>query len=252
MTEFSLSDFLDIEAVVDNEEEEEEEEDEQELAKFFDDDIEESESGGNSLDMLAHAAARGANKAPRPKDNDGQHLLLPAKGDPEMWAVRVKPGFESGLVMQIATRCLTGNLSSRPTITLAFACPGIPGYLFMEGQPCDISAAVRGLVTVYGEPHLVPSDECLTLLSRRSPLHRHVHKGEWVRCLHGLYRGDVGLVCSHNRSSEADVTIAFIPRIPKKASGSAKRKRPGRPELRKWTAAKVKAMWGKCQDPAGS
>jgi hypothetical protein len=66
-----------------------------------------------------------------------------------------------------------------------------------------------------------------------------------VRCLHGLYRGDVGLVCGHIRSSDADVTIAFIPRIPEKASGSAKRKRPGRPEPRKWTAAEVKAMWGK-------
>jgi hypothetical protein len=44
--------------------------------------------------MLARAAARGANKAPRPEDEDedGQHLLLPAKGDPEMWAVRVKVG----------------------------------------------------------------------------------------------------------------------------------------------------------------
>ncbi|KAN0128229.1 hypothetical protein V8E53_013995 [Lactarius tabidus] len=258
MTEFSLSDFLDIEAVVDNEEEDEDEEDEQELAKFLDDDIEESESGGERLrsvtpselsdeatDMLARAAARGANKAPRPKDDDGQHLLLPAKGDPEMWAVRVKPGFESGLVTQIATRCLTGNSSGRPTIASAFARPGIPGYLFIEGRPCDVSAAVRGLVTVYGEPRLVPSDECSTLLSRRSPLHRRVHEGEWVRCLHGLYRGDVGLVCGHIRSSDADVTIAFIPRIPEKASGSAKRKRPGRPEPRKWTAAEVKAMWGK-------
>jgi hypothetical protein len=83
------------------------------------------------------------------------------------------------------------------------------------------------------------------LLSRRSPLHRRVHEGEWVRCLHGLYRGDVGLVCGHIRSSDADVTIAFIPCIPEKASGSAKRKRPGRPEPRKWTAAEVKAMWGK-------
>ncbi|KAN0142029.1 hypothetical protein V8E53_000491 [Lactarius tabidus] len=103
MTEFSLSDFLDIEAVVDNEEEDEDEEDEQELTKFLDDDIEESESGRERLrsvtlselsdeatDMLACATARGVNKAPRPKDDDGQHLLLPAKGNPEMWAVCIK------------------------------------------------------------------------------------------------------------------------------------------------------------------
>jgi hypothetical protein len=41
------------------------------------------------------------------------------------------------------------------------------------------------------------------------------------------------------------VTIAFIPHIPEKALGSAKWKRPGHPELCKWTATEVKAMWGK-------
>jgi hypothetical protein len=146
--------------------------------------------------------------------------------------------------MQITTRCLTGTSSRQPTITSAFACPGIPGYLFIEGRPCDVSAAVCSLVTVYSEPCVVPSDECSMLLSRCSPLHHHVHEGKWVQCLHGLYRGDVGLVCGHNRS-EADVTIAFIPRIPEKAPGSAKCKRLGRPEPCKWTAAEVKAMWGK-------
>ncbi|KAN0128004.1 hypothetical protein V8E53_014181 [Lactarius tabidus] len=257
MTEFLLSDFLDIEAIVDNEEEEEE--DEQELAKFLDDDIEESELGreqprsvtpselsDKATDMLARTAARGANKAPRPKNNDRQHLLLPAKGDPEMWA----PGFESRLIMQIATRCLTRNSSGQPTIVSAFTCPGILGYLFIEGQPCDVSAAVCGLVTVYGKPHLVPSDECLMLLSRCSPLHHCIHKGKRVRCLHRLYCGDMGLVCGHNHL-EADVTIAFVPHIPKKALRSAKCKRPGCPELCKWTAAEVKAMWGKQRYKSG-
>jgi hypothetical protein len=146
--------------------------------------------------------------------------------------------------MQITTRCLTRTSSGRPTIVSAFTHPSIPGYLFIEGRPCDVSAAVRSLVTVYGEPCLVPSDKCSTLLSRCSPLHRHVHEGKWVQCLHGLYCGDMGLVCGHN-CSEADVTIAFIPCIPEKALGSAKRKRPGCLELCKWTAAEVKAMWGK-------
>jgi hypothetical protein len=79
------------------------------IAKFLDDDIEEIESGwerprsvtpselqDETAGLLARAAARRANKAPRPEDEDedenAQHLLLPAKGDPEMWAVRVKVG----------------------------------------------------------------------------------------------------------------------------------------------------------------
>jgi hypothetical protein len=43
-------------------------------------------------DFLAHAAARRANRAPRPEDEDEvpQHLLLPAKGNPEIWAVHIK------------------------------------------------------------------------------------------------------------------------------------------------------------------
>lgn len=155
--------------------------------------------------------------------------------------------------MQIATRCLTGNPSGRPTIASVFARAGIPGFVFIEGRPCDVSAAVNGLVTVYRDlQRLVPSDERARLLSSRNPLlltHK-VREGDWVRCLHGRYRNDVGLVCGLDPSRDAEVVVAFVPRIPEKAtgsaaSGSAKRKRTARPEPRKWTATQVMAVWGK-------
>jgi hypothetical protein len=96
---------------------------------------------------------------------------------------------------------------------------------------------------------LVPPHEHATLLSRCSLLCHHIHEGKWVRCLHGLYRGDIGLVCGHDLSTDLEVITAFIPQIPEKAmgsaaSGSAKRKRPGHLEPRKWTADQVKAVWG--------
>ena len=66
-----------------------------------------------------------------------------------------------------------------------------------------------------------------------------------MRCRHRLYRGDVGLVCAHDESSEAELTIAFLPRIPDKAFDSApKRKRPMRPEPRTWSPDHAKAVWG--------
>jgi hypothetical protein len=101
------------------------------------------------------------------------------------------------------------------------------------------------MVTVYSEGCVVLSEESVTLLSCCGPLSRRIHGGKWVQCLHGLYCGDMGLACSHNRSLEAEVTTAFIPCIPKKASGSAKCKRLSCLEPCKWTATKVKAMWGK-------
>ena len=76
-------------------------------------------------------------------------------------------------------------------------------------------------------------------------MYREIRDGTWVRRRHGLYRDDIGLVCGHDYSSEAELIIAFIPRIPNKSSGPAsKRKRPARPEPRKWSADQAKAVWG--------
>ena len=66
-----------------------------------------------------------------------------------------------------------------------------------------------------------------------------------MRCRHGLYRGDIGLVCERDKSSEAELIVAFLPRIPDKPTSSTpKRKRPTRPEPRIWCAYQAKAVWG--------
>lgn len=116
----------------------------------------------------------------------------------------------------------------------------------MEGRPCDVADAVRDLVTVYSSKRwLVPPEERKTLLSPRNPLSRRICKGEWVRCRHGLYRGDIGLVCGRDPFSDTEVIVAFIPRIPDKGSSSVrKRKRSARPEPQQWSVDRAKAMWG--------
>ena len=45
-----------------------------------------------AADLCAQAAAAKGDRAPRKDDIEviPQHLLVPAQGDPEMWAVRVK------------------------------------------------------------------------------------------------------------------------------------------------------------------
>ena len=151
------------------------------------------------------------------------------------------------MIFQLACRCIPrdDDLSLRPAIVSAFSCPGILGFVFIEGRPCDVAAAVRGLVTIYRQRLLLPMEEHSTLLSIRNPLYCDIPEGEWVRCHHGLYRGDIGLVCEHDKSSEAKLIVAFLPWIPDKPTSSTpKRKRPTRPEPRIWCAYQAKAVWG--------
>ena len=123
----------------------------------------------------------------------------------------------------------------------------------MEGDLVDVTAAIKGVSAVYGTvPRFVPPTERGTLLSPRNPLSttHSVRCGEWVRCLHGLYRDDVGLVCEVLPTSDASVIVTFIPRIPDRvfasanAAASAKRKRPTRPTPRLWFPGQVRAVWG--------
>ena len=142
---------------------------------------------------------------------------------------------------------MTGDLSHQQSIASVFAHPGILGYIFLEGDPSDVTAATRGLVTVYkSRPRLVPAEHQTALLSCRNPLSHCIHNSEWVRSQHGLYRDDIGIVCGHIPSSDAEVIVAFIPRI-EKTTGSAKRKRVSQPLPRRWSAHQVEVTWGQSQ-----
>ena len=126
-----------------------------------------------------------------------------------------------------------------------FARPSIPRHIFIEGRLLDIIAALKGLVTVYNtQPRLIPPDQRVALLSPRNPLSSgaSICGGEWVRCLHGLYRGDVGLVCNNDLTREASLTVALVPWIPANAVTSTKRTRP---DPRRWSANQLEAVWGK-------
>ena len=70
----------------------------------------------------------------------------------------------------------------RPSIASVFAHPGIPGYIFLEGIPLDVAAALDSLVTVFKtRPCLVPPEHQTALLVPCNPLSRRIHISEWVR-----------------------------------------------------------------------
>lgn len=134
--------------------------------------------------------------------------------------------------------------------------PGIPGYVFMEGHLDNVTAAIKGLLAVYSTvPCFIPLTERGTLLSPHNPLSttHSIRCSEWVHCLHGLYRDDVGLVCEVHPTSDASVIIAFIPWIPDcvcasaNAAASVKRKRPTQPSPCLWFLGQVRAVWGEHQ-----
>lgn len=70
----------------------------------------------------------------------------------------------------------------------------------------------------------------MALLTPRNPLSHHIQEDEWVHCRHGWYCDNIGIVCGHVLSSDAEVIVAFIPQIPNVTPVTAKRKRVSRPK----------------------
>jgi len=190
-------------------------------------------------------------------------LLAPTVGHPDLWAIRVKVslhlslyvlsdafqvGYESSLLFQIFHRCVSSP--HRLDIASVLARDGIPGYIFLEGTYLAAIQAVGGLVTVLSPtPRLIPIEQRVALLESRNPLSRNIDEGQWVRCRHGFYRGDIGFVCGRRERSDLEIIVALIPRIPnrsdKPVSGTAgKRKRVSRPFPRPWSAVQVATEWG--------
>lgn len=102
--------------------------------------------------------------------------------------------------------------------------------------------AVKGFVTVRDKrPRFIASTEYTGILSSRHHSSNLIEIGQWVRCLAGRYRDDVGYVYETDISSQWKVVVVFVPRIPQ---SGGKRKRDGRPTPRVWTAAELILQYG--------
>ncbi|KAI9429289.1 hypothetical protein BJY52DRAFT_1232635 [Lactarius psammicola] len=132
-------------------------------------------------------------------------------------------------------------------VSSVFARDGIVGYIFVEGTESAAKEAVKGLVTVFRrQPRLVPLEQRKALLMSRNPLSRSIEIGQWVRCLHRLYKDDIGFVYGIDTSRDAGVNVVFVPRIPPKLNKYhiGKRKKTPRPDPRTWSARQVTLEWG--------
>jgi hypothetical protein len=150
-------------------------------------------------------------------------------------------GREADVVFQIGRRCLAPSEIHPPAITSAFAQSSIPGYVFIEAFDVrEARRAVNGQVTVHDKPpQFIAPTEYVGLLSSRPHSSARIEAGQWVRCIAGRYRDDVGYVYE---SDQRVVTVVFVPRIPQ---SGGKRKRDGRPAPHVWTAAELAQQYGR-------
>jgi hypothetical protein len=106
----------------------------------------------------------------------------------------------------------------------------------------DVCHAVKGLVAVPDKrPTFITPTEYSGLLSRFHPSST-IEIGQWVRCLAGRYRDDIGYVYESGAPmSYWDATVAFVPRI---SRPGGKRKRDGRPAPGPWTVEELTRQHG--------
>jgi transcription elongation factor SPT5 len=144
-------------------------------------------------------------------------------------------------VFQICRRCLEPSEIHPPAITSAFARSSIPGYVFIEAfYVGEVCRAVNGLVTISDKlPWFISPTEYVGLLSCHPHSSSRIEVGQWVRCLVGRYRNDVGYV--HKSDEQWDAIVVFVPRI---SQPRGKRQRDGRPPPRAWTSAEIIQLYG--------
>ncbi|KAH9009203.1 hypothetical protein EDB83DRAFT_2531320 [Lactarius deliciosus] len=261
MSEFSVHHFLDIEAIVAHEDEEELDEGEDDPGELLDN---EDEVLDGEMETISRASANveaqdledeavrivaraGHNTGSSYKTIDDIPLpfRVPRSTDPSIWSVRVKLGQEADVVFQICRRCLVPREIHPPAITSAFALSSIPGYVFIEASDVtEARHAVNGLVTVRDkQPRFIPPTEYVGILSSQPHSSARIEVGQWVHCIAGQYRDDVGYVYKSNvsESNQWDVIVAFVPRI---SQSGGKRKRDGRPAPHLWTATELAQQYG--------
>ncbi|KAF8269197.1 hypothetical protein EI94DRAFT_1699687 [Lactarius quietus] len=243
---FELSNFLDIEADVDdgNEPTEHEDEDEYELDQFFNDDPEE---------VLIAPTKKGQEieRTELPKGRLPSYTRLCAAAPPRADATGphdmgiLSQRCEQSLVLQIMNKLM--KTGQGIDVSAVFTQDGIIGYIFLEGTLLAAHNTMKRFITVFKcLPYLVPLDQRKALLTSWNPLSQSIEEGQWVRCHHGLYCDNIGFVYNIDASWDADVIVILIPRIPMKFNRQCtmKRKKPHCPDPHIWTAAQVSSEWG--------
>ncbi|KAH9013458.1 hypothetical protein EDB85DRAFT_2158192 [Lactarius pseudohatsudake] len=256
----AIHQFLDVEAIVAAEDEEETDEGEI-LSGLFDDE----EMSNDEADVVSHAGLSDIGTSIKDLQDEATRIVatarnntrssyttfediplpfrVPRSTDPSIWSVRVKLGQETDVVFQICRRCLAPSEIHPPAIASAFALSSIPGYVFIEAFDVrEVRHVVKGLVIIRDkQPQFIAPTEYVGILSHRHKRSAGMEVGQWVRCIAGRYRNDVGYLYESDISIQGDVVVIFVPRIPQ---SGGKRKRDGRPAPQVWTIAELAQQYG--------
>lgn len=102
---------------------------------------------------------------------------------------------------------------------------------------------MAGLVSIRNkQPVFISPTEYIGILSRRPHPSSQIESGQWVCCLAGRYRDDIGYVFETNvPMHQWYAVVAFIPRI---SHPGGKRQRDGRPTPQAWTADELTLQYG--------
>ncbi|KAG4306123.1 hypothetical protein PORY_000111 [Pneumocystis oryctolagi] len=233
--------FLDVEAEV--EEEDEEEEDDDEFAReegFIAEEIEELDADhllrnddrkhrdlDRQLQKIEDADAERLAEEYREKygrlssrfyrgDTEivPQRLLLPSVNDPNLWAVRCKPGREKDIIYKLMRKTIDLQHSETPVeIISVFQRNEIDGYIYVEAKKqAHIIHACKDIVNVYTTRIiLVPVKEMPDLLKIKKQTLKLV-PGAYVRIKRGKYAGDLAQIDNLSENGMS-ARVKVIPRL---------------------------------------
>src|SRR6266702_231607 len=111
-------------------------------------------------------------------------------------------GREADVIFQICCQCLMAHEIHPPAIMSAFTLSSVLGYVFIEAFNIrEARHAVKGLVTVRDkQPRVILPTEYIGILSSQPHSSAWIEVRQWVRCIAGQYRDDVGYVYQSNVS----------------------------------------------------
>lgn len=230
--------FLDVEAEVEDEEEEEEEEFGRE--GFITEEMEDLDTDhileiddrqhrdlDRKLQKIEDADAERLAEEYREKygrssmrfyrkgmENIPQRLLLPSVNDPNLWAVRCKPGREKDIIYKLMRKTIDLQHSETPVeIISVFQRDGINGYIYVEAKKqAHIVHACKDIINVYASRTiLVPIKEMPDLLKIKKQIIELV-PGAYVRIKRGKYAGDLAQVDNLSENG-LSARVKIVPRL---------------------------------------
>ncbi|KAL1920767.1 uncharacterized protein VTP21DRAFT_11402 [Calcarisporiella thermophila] len=158
--------------------------------------------------------ARRTHRAPRETDHIPQSALAPSVHDPNLWAIKVKPGKERDIVLQLMRKSEAMAFSDNPLeILSAFTRDHLKGYVYVEARKlAHVQHALNGMLGVYMSSISLVSIQDMVNVLKIVKKEVDLEPGRWVRIRRGLYQGDLAQIIEIPESGDS-VVVKLIPRL---------------------------------------